>query len=111
MTDNNIMNINNSKLLIMRKDIIKYAKVIVSNCEIQTNKLHGIEMSRVRTIVKHCIIKDNTSCAIKLSTENSKMLLKLYDSLNKGKPMIKGKVGGDWGELINPIKELQTEED
>ena len=99
-------NVNNSKLLIIRKDIIKYAKIVVSNCEIQTNKLHGIEMSLVRTIVKHCIIKDNMQCAIKLSTENSKMLLKLYDSLNKGKPMIKGKVGGDWGELINPIKEL-----
>lgn len=61
-------NINNSKLLIIRKDIIKYAKVVVSNCEIQLNKLHGIEMSLVRTIVKHCVIKDNMQCAIKLTT-------------------------------------------
>jgi hypothetical protein len=34
------------------------------------------------------------------------LLLKILEPNNKGKPLIKGKVGGDWGEILDPIKEL-----
>lgn len=27
--------------------------------------------------------------------------------INKGRPMLKGKVGGDWGLIQNPCKELE----
>lgn len=61
------------------------------------NKLHGIEMSSVRTTLKNTLIRDNAQFALKLEQQASKMLLKFYDMNNKGRPMIKGKVGGEWG--------------
>ena len=92
------------------------------NCEIMLNKHYGLLMGHTRTLVKSTLITDNMMGAIRIPNLNVKFLLRLMDynqnnsranSVNnielhqKDRPAIMGKVGGDWGEIINVYKELQ----
>lgn len=42
--------------------------------------------------------------AIKIKNPILKNFLKFSESLNKGNLIIKGKIGGEWGYVQNPIK-------
>ena len=45
-----------------------------------------------------------------MTHHNQRFLLTIQEEAAKGKTNIKGKVGGDWGEILNPTKQLtQTE--
>lgn len=58
-------------------------------------------MGFVWTTVKQTIIRDNTQFSIRMDHKNMKYLLKLREgnSSKKAKLQIKGKIGGDWGDI------------
>ncbi|CDW73677.1 UNKNOWN [Stylonychia lemnae] len=113
---------NNPKFLIIRRDILSYAKINIMNCEIILNKHYGLLLGHTRTLIKGSLISDNMIGAIRIPNLNVKFLIRLMDYnqnnsrgnsgnnielIQKDRPAILGKVGGDWGEIINVYKELQ----
>ena len=84
----------------------------MTGCEISYNKLHGVQLGYTRTTLRNCMVSENMQCAIKLQSLSTKMLLRVQevaptDSTSRDRLVIKGKVGGEWGEIHNPFKELQ----
>ena len=95
----------------IRKDIITNSKVNLIGCEISYNKLHGLQLGYTRTTLTNCMVSDNMQCAIRMKSLLVKMLLRAKevapgDITCRDRLVLKGKVGGDWGEIANPFKEL-----